>query len=82
MVDGWCDCFCYIGQEDKMVDLTKKPKTYEFTIVQQCKYTVQGDGRSPLEAEQDAIERFHRLKKSGELVADTVTKPVVVKRKG
>ena len=62
-----------------MVDLTKKLDTYEFTLVEFRTFIVQGDGRSKLEAEQDALERFHRLKKSSELAAYKVSTPKVVK---
>lgn len=57
-----------------------KQKTYEFVVHQICEYTVQGNGSSKLEAEQDAIERFHRLTKSKELVADRVSKPRITKQ--
>lgn len=54
-------------------------KTRTFEIRQTCAFTVQGSGTSDMEAEQDAIERFHRLQKSGDLVADSVSKPRVHK---
>lgn len=52
---------------------------YEFDVQEIRTYTLQGDGRSRLEAEQDAIERFHRLTKSGEIVAHYVSKPKVIR---
>lgn len=59
--------------------MCKQIKTYEFVINEIREYTVQGDGRNRLEAEQDAIARFWRLAKSYELVADTVSKPRIVR---
>lgn len=56
---------------------TLRQETYEFTITEQREYTVQGAGHGRFEAEQDAVERFHRLTKSGEIVADSVTRPRV-----
>lgn len=53
-------------------------KMYDVTITEIRTYVVQGDGTSKFEAEQDAVERFHRLNKSGELMCDSVTKPKVV----
>lgn len=67
------------SQSIKVKGAMKQRKTYEFVINEIRTYTVQGDGRSRLEAEQEAIERFHRLQKSGELVCDTVSKPRVVR---
>jgi hypothetical protein len=52
-------------------------RTVAFEIRQTCTYIVQGTGTSDFEAEQDAIERFHRLSKSGDLVALNVSKPRV-----
>jgi hypothetical protein len=54
-------------------------KTYEFEVIEKRTYTIQGDGRTDFEARQDAIERFHRLTKSGELTASVVSKPVITK---
>ena len=56
-----------------------KDKTYEFEIIEVRKYSVQGNGHSKFEAEQDAIERFHRLSKSNGIVADYVGRPQVGK---
>lgn len=53
-------------------------RTYDLVIEERRRYTVQGSGTSKFEAEQDAVERFHRLIKSGDLVADTVSKPKII----
>lgn len=53
-------------------------QTYEFEIIETRKYIVQGDGHGHFEAEQDAIERFHRLTKSGDMTPHTVSKPRLV----
>ncbi len=55
-----------------------KEKTYDFVIQETRFYTVQGSGTSKFGAQQEAVERFHRLTKSGEIVADRVTRPVVI----
>lgn len=55
-----------------------KQKMYDVTITEIRTYVVQGDGTSKFEAEQDAIARFHRLNKSGELICDSITRPKVV----
>lgn len=57
-----------------------KHKTYEFIVHEIREYVVQGDGSSKLEAEQDAIERFHRLNKSKELDCVRVSKPRITKQ--
>lgn len=56
-------------------------KTYEFTVTEVRKYVVQGCGHSEFEAEQDVISRFHRLTKSGDLVAHDVSRPRIDTRK-
>lgn len=63
-----------------MSKVREKLTTHEFEIIETRTYRVLGDGRSELEASQDAIERFHRLSKSGELVADRISRPRVNKR--
>lgn len=55
-----------------------KEELYEFEITEVRRYTVQGSGHGAFEAEQDAIERYHRLAKSGDLIAHTVGKPKVI----
>lgn len=56
-----------------------KQETYEFEIKELRTYTILGSGNGKFAAEQDAVERFHRLGKGGELFADKVGKPKVTK---
>jgi hypothetical protein len=53
-------------------------KTFEFVVETVSTYTIQGNGRTKFEAEQDANARYHRLNKSRELVPDNVSKPKIV----
>lgn len=46
---------------------TVKQQSYEVTIKTTVTYNIVGSGTSAFEAEQDAIERFHRYAKGGEL---------------
>lgn len=55
-----------------------KQRTYDFVVQETRFYTVQGSGTTKFAAEQEAIEQYHRLRKSGELVPDQVGKPVVI----
>ena len=54
-------------------------RTFEFVMQETRTYTVQGDGTNAGEAETDAFNRFHRLRKSGDLPCDEVSKPKIVK---
>ncbi len=55
-----------------------KQRTYELTIKETRTYTVLATANSKFEAEQEGVERFHRLRKSNELPASDVSKPRVV----
>jgi hypothetical protein len=55
-----------------------KQKLYEVIITETRTYSVIADGTSDFEAEQDAVERFHRLRKSNDLPPYKISKPRVV----
>lgn len=52
-----------------------KEEVYEFIITEVRSYVVQGSGHGAFEAEQDAVERFHRLTKSGDMPPFSISRP-------
>lgn len=51
---------------------------YEVVIEERREYVLIGEGKNGIEAQQDALEAYCRLSKSGELVAHAVRKPRVI----